>query len=136
MEICAVDTNILVRLLTGDDPEGQTQAEALFASHTIFIAPTVWLETEWVLRAAYKLDRPTIAHALARLLSLTQVTVLNELALHQSLEAYRDGLDFADALHYQHSPKLPLITFDKAFVKQAHTRDWNVTEPEGFKGKR
>ena len=44
-----VDTNIIVRLLTGDDPGQSEKARAVFKKPDIFIAETVMLEAEWVL---------------------------------------------------------------------------------------
>ncbi len=49
----AVDTNVLVRLLTGDDPEQEAASRALFARQSIWIAKTVLLETAWVLRSLH-----------------------------------------------------------------------------------
>ena len=50
----AVDTNILVRLLTEDDPKQTTAARSVFAAGPIWIAKTVLLETGWVLRSHYR----------------------------------------------------------------------------------
>lgn len=49
----AVDTNVLVRLLTGDHLGEETAARSLFSSGSIWIAKTVLLETGWVLRSLY-----------------------------------------------------------------------------------
>ena len=49
----AADTNVLVHLLTGDDPAQAAQARRLF-------------ETEWVLRFTYGLPRTTIASAFGK----------------------------------------------------------------------
>lgn len=49
----AVDTNVLVRLLTADDPKQLAAARSLFASDPIWVAKTVLLETGWVLRSLY-----------------------------------------------------------------------------------
>ena len=49
----AVDTNVLVRLLTGDDLKQAAAARSLFAAGPIWIAKTVLLETAWVLRSLY-----------------------------------------------------------------------------------
>jgi len=46
----AVDTNIVVRLLTNDDPEQAGRAAAVVKNGPVFIPKTVVLETEWVLR--------------------------------------------------------------------------------------
>ena len=45
----AVDTNIVIRLLTRDDEQQYQQAYALFQHYQIYIANTVFLEMEWVL---------------------------------------------------------------------------------------
>lgn len=49
----AIDTNIVVRFLTQDDPAQFKQAARLFRETELFIAESVLLETEWVLRFAY-----------------------------------------------------------------------------------
>ena len=54
----SVDTNVVVRLLTADDPKQFRAAEALFAAGPVWISKTVILETEWVLRDSYRLKRP------------------------------------------------------------------------------
>jgi len=46
----AVDTNVLVRLLTGDDPKQTATVRSLFVAEPIWIAKTALIETGWVLR--------------------------------------------------------------------------------------
>jgi len=46
----SIDTNVIVRLLTQDDPVQFKKSQELFKNHEIFITDTVVLETEWVLR--------------------------------------------------------------------------------------
>lgn len=50
----AVDTNIVVRLLTQDDELQYQKSQEIFQTQDVFIPDTVILETEWVLRFAYK----------------------------------------------------------------------------------
>ena len=69
----AVDTNGLVRLLTGDDARQAAAARALFAAESIWIAKTVLLETGWVLRSLYGLEERAIEEAFTRLLGLQNV---------------------------------------------------------------
>ncbi len=96
----AVDTNVLVRIITNDDRAQAARAVAfLSAEDSVLVAKTVMLELEWVLRAAYGLARTEISAALDRLLSLHNVEVEDEPAVARALEWYRDGLDHADALH-------------------------------------
>ena len=55
----ALDTNILVRVLTRDDPAQADLAAELMKSSDLFICKTVLLELEWVLRFAYmRLSNP------------------------------------------------------------------------------
>ena len=114
----AVDTNIVVRLLTGDDPEQMEQARQLFGAAEVFIPDTVILETEWVLRFAYELAPATIHASLLRLFGLPNVVIRDARALAQALEGYRQGMDFADSLHLALCEQCTdLFTFDKKFVR-------------------
>ncbi|WP_020560590.1 type II toxin-antitoxin system VapC family toxin [Thiofilum flexile] len=116
----AVDTNILVRLLVQDDALQAKKAEQLFANEQIFIADTVLLETEWVLRFAYKLSAEDIYLGLTQLLGLENVLVRDELAIQKALNGFQSGLDFADAWHLvqsQHCEKF--ATFDIKLIKKA-----------------
>ena len=54
----AIDTNIIVRLLTNDDPDQAAKAKSLIEGAEVFVATTVLLETEWVLRGAYRRIHP------------------------------------------------------------------------------
>ena len=57
-------TNVLQKiLLTGDDQPQFKKAKSLFEKESIFIATTVILETEWVLRYAYHFKPLKIADA-------------------------------------------------------------------------
>ena len=56
----AIDTNILVRLVTRDDDAQAKRAAALFEREAIYVGKTVLLETEWVLHFSYELSRPVI----------------------------------------------------------------------------
>lgn len=62
----AVDTNIVVRLLVADDPVQSQIAAGLFRQHPIFIALTVLLETEWVLRSSYRFSAKAIWGSVSR----------------------------------------------------------------------
>lgn len=54
--IIAVDTNVVVRLLTQDDELQFNKSVEIFRESAVFIPDTVILETELVLRFAYKWD--------------------------------------------------------------------------------
>jgi predicted nucleic acid-binding protein len=67
----ALDTNLLVRLLTGDDPaQAKRVAELIDTSTACFVPITVVLELEWVLRGAYRLVRQAVITALEGLLGI------------------------------------------------------------------
>ena len=95
----AVDTNIVVRLLTQDDEQQYNASLKLFQEQDIFIPDTVILETEWVLRFAYRFQPAEICQALQNLLGLPNVQVTDARLLAQVLQWHGQGLDFADALH-------------------------------------
>ena len=71
----AVDTNIVIRLLTRDDPQQTEQVRLLFANETILLPKTVILEVEWALRRLYHLGKVAIANALETLISLPKRSV-------------------------------------------------------------
>jgi predicted nucleic-acid-binding protein len=128
--VVAVDTNIVVRLLTADEPRQTARARRLFESETIFLAKTVLLETEWVLRRLYRLEREPVNRALEELLSLANVRCEDEPLLRQALAWNRDGLDFADALHLASSRTAErFVTFDRAMINTATTTGLAVSEP-------
>lgn len=96
----AVDTNVWVRYVTNDDPvQARRAVKLLSAADAVFVPKTVLLELEWVLRAAYRLPRPAIMKAMLHILGLPAVSVEQSTQVAQALDWYRNGLDFADALH-------------------------------------
>lgn len=116
----AVDTNVLVRFLTNDDPSQSRRARTLLAGHSVWIAKTVLLETEWVLRGLYQIEARRIADALERLLGLAGVHVENPRAVRAALDWFGEGLDFADALHLaSRGDADTFITFDSRFRRHA-----------------
>jgi len=118
----AVDTNVLVRLLTGDDAAQAKRAAALFKKESIFIPKTVLLETEWVLRRLYRLERVTVVSSFRKLGGLGNVELEQPLVVAQALQWCVDGMDFADALHLASSHSASkFATFDEQMKKNAPT---------------
>ena len=116
----AVDTNVIIRLLTEDDPAMTARAGKLFEQERIYLAKTVILETAWVLRPAYKFDPPEVVNAFERLLSLPNVTCEDTEAVTDAIQWTRRGMDFADALHLASSrAAAEFITFDRKFARRA-----------------
>jgi len=116
----AVDTNVLVRLLTGDDPDQTQRAVALFSQSQILISKTVLLETEWVLRYSYEQSPAVILAAFRNLIGLPQVTAEDGVAVAEALTGYETGMDFADALHLASGREAEAFaTFDARLKKRA-----------------
>lgn len=117
----SVDSNIVVRLLVEDDKKQAAFAKKLFKDNRIYLTKTVLLETEWVLRFAYELDRVTIHRAFENLLGLPQVTLEDPACLIKTMRWYGDHkMDFADAMHLAGSTHAEeFATLDKAFIKNA-----------------
>jgi predicted nucleic-acid-binding protein len=116
----AVDTNVLVRLLTGDDSKQAAATKALFASEPIWIARTVLLETGWVLRSRYSFEESTIRDAFTKLLGLKNVAVEDESSVARALDLAARGIDLADALHLVSGPPgAAFVSFDRSFVRRA-----------------
>jgi len=118
--VIAADTNVIVRLLTGDEPQQTAKARRLFDTETVFLPRTVLLESEWVLRRLYRLERTAIIRALDALISLPNVSCEDEPIVRQALAWSHAGLDLADALHLAASGTAErFATFDRTLVKAA-----------------
>lgn len=116
----AVDTNILVRLITNDDRRQASRALALFSAEEIFIGKTVLLETESVLRYSYQLSRQVIVTSLRKVLGLANVSVESPTQVVAALAWCERGIDFADALHLA-GPVRRFATLDVKLAKRART---------------
>lgn len=118
----AIDTNVLVRLLVHDD-EVQYQAasrlvgQAEAAGEPLLIGLGVLLETEWVLRSRYRLDKATIAATFTGLLETDGVVLEHEPTAEEALYIWNQhpSADFADCLHNARAAQLGrarFVTFD------------------------
>ena len=116
----AVDTNVLVRLLTEDDPKQAEAARSLFDALPIWIAKTVLLETGWVLRSLYGFDENAISESFAKLLGLPNVQTEDESAVAAALALTAHGIEFADAMHLSsRPPATAFVSFDQVFIRRA-----------------
>ncbi len=126
----AVDTNVVVRFLTGDDPAQASRAKAVIDAGDVFVATTVLLETEWVLRSVYGFAREDVARALGALAGLPGVSVESPVLLGEALQRTVSGMDFADALHLGAAERCEaMLTFDRRFIEAARDAAVSVTEP-------
>ena len=110
----AVDTNILTRYFRHDDSRQSPASMLIMAGRSVFCPKTVVLEFEWVMRYVYRHDARDIARCIDTLLELPNVTVEDEVQVANALQCYKQGMDFADALHLATSVHCEdLVTFDR-----------------------
>ena len=116
----ALDTNILVRFLTADDPVQSARARALLLrDREYFVAVTVLLELGWVLQSM-GWERAQLAPCLRALLALDNVRTQHPEAMALALGWFEQGLDLADALHLALSATATeFVTFDTRLQKKA-----------------
>lgn len=117
----AVDTNVLVRLLTLDDPK-QARAAAAFVEGGAWISHLVLAEATWVLSAVFARTPRQIADALSQLVEHDSLVVQEPDVVSQALAHYRKrpALGFSDCLILEIARKaghLPLGTFDRALSR-------------------
>jgi predicted nucleic-acid-binding protein len=117
----AVDTNILLRLLTRDDPRQSASAEA-FIEKGAWVSTLALAEAVWVLDALYKRSPAELAAAVEMLLSHKSLTIQEPDAVAAALELFRarPSLGFSDCLMLELARKaghLPLGTFDHGLGK-------------------
>jgi predicted nucleic-acid-binding protein len=126
----AIDTNILVRYLTNDDPVQSAKARALLTGHDIFVSTSVCLESERVLRSVYKFPSSATIAALRTIAGLPNIAIENPPLLAQALDRVETGMDFADALHLGAAAHCEsLATFDRKFIVAAASASPKVEEP-------
>ncbi len=93
-----IDTNILVRLLVGDDPAQQKiAAETLEEAEQVAISAHVFCEFAWVLERIYRVEKPDLSNAIRRILDMRNV-VASRPMIEAGLAVLDAGGDFADAV--------------------------------------
>jgi predicted nucleic-acid-binding protein len=120
----ALDTNVLARFFIDDpdDAESAKQRPAAFAAlaERSFVSVTVLLELEWVMRGFYELAAGDISRVLRALTSIAHITLEDRDAVLVAVDAFDQGLDFADALHLARSARASgFATFDQRLAKRA-----------------
>ena len=117
-----LDTNVLVRYLTQDDPWQARRASALVEDtlargERCFVNLVVLCELVWVLRGTYELDKRTVLDTLERILDTAQFEIDEKDQVREAVGSYRRGRgDFADYLighRNQHAGCLETATFDR-----------------------
>ncbi len=118
----AVDTNVLVRLITRDDERQAMAAQRFVEKSGGWVSHIVLTELAWVLDSVYALGRAEIAKAMELLLDQEQVVVQDPDVAIAALSLYRKGggHDFADCLIVEVARKAghgPVGTFDRKLAR-------------------
>jgi predicted nucleic-acid-binding protein len=113
----AVDTNVLVRLITRDDPRQVESAESFFENGA-WVSVLALAEATWVLVSVYELSSKALAKAIEMLLNHRDLVLQDAETVAAALELFRGrpSLGFSDCLMLQLARKaghLPLGTFDR-----------------------
>jgi predicted nucleic-acid-binding protein len=120
--VVAVDTNVLIRLITKDHAAQVARAVRLFQTEQVWVAKTVLLETDWVLRSLYGFDAQDVGAAFRKLAGLSSVELQDPSAVAQALSWRAAGIDFADGLHLASRGEAnSFATFDERFAKRTAT---------------
>jgi predicted nucleic-acid-binding protein len=122
----AVDTNVLVRLITRDD-SGQAASADGFVEKGAWVSVLVLAEAAWVLASVYELNSKELARAIEMLLNHRDLVLQDTEAVAEALELFRakPALGFSDCLILQLARKaghLPLGTFDRNLSKVEGTQ--------------
>ena len=114
------DTNVLVRAVTGDDPQQSRIAQATLANaDAVALAISALCELVWVLSRGYKIPASQIAEAVRAFLNGANV-VVNRRVAEAGLTMLDAGGDFADGVIAYEGNWLgaeAFVSFDKNAVK-------------------
>ena len=122
----AVDTNVLVRLITRDDARQAASADA-FVEKGAWVSVLALAEATWVLATVYEQKAAGLVTAVEMLLNHKDLTLQDSDAVAAALDLFRSrpALGFSDCLMLQLARKaghLPLGRFDRALGKTAGTQ--------------
>ena len=120
-----LDTNVLIRYLTEDDPHQTEKAAALIEARSPddpgFISLAALTEVSWVLQRSYRFDRKAIAAAIAALLYAQEVVIERAEAVREALRFFEESrAGFSDCLIAQLGQLAGCeytVTFDRAAAK-------------------
>ena len=116
-----IDTNVLVRIITGDDQALANKAIAEIessAQNKFCIVDAVLVELCFILEFhTYAMARTDIATAIESLIAIPQITVSDKTPLAMKLYKVHPKLDYADCLLFALGGKNGVLTFDKDLQK-------------------
>jgi len=125
-----IDTNVIVRYLTHDDPEQAPRAiefiELLTPEEPGYISDIVWVESFWVLTRVMRIPVADVLDRFQKMIDSDSVRVDDYLLLSNAIQAAGVGVDFADALISGNSKAAgcrSVVTFD---VGAARSLGWRL----------
>ena len=124
-----LDTNVLLRYLTQDDPKQSDRATEIIEGRLTeqepgFVSLVCILEVVWVLKSLYKRTRHQIANDIEMLLAADTLEIQNEQEVYYAVVSLRNGIGtFEDALIGSLGAWrgcLATLTFDEDAAKRLH----------------
>lgn len=121
-----LDTNVLVRYFTQDDPGQSRRATAFIEAQCTednagFVSTVVLCELTWVLDSGYGYKRTDIARLLRGMLSAPALLLENHDRVNRAVSLYEKGVaGFPDCLiacSCDDALAVPVYTFDQAAIK-------------------
>lgn len=114
-----VDTNVLIRHLTGDPPEMAARATAhLAAAEELFLADLIVAEVVYVLESFYELPRDQVAELVRSIIAFEPIRTIDPALLLRAIEVYEvDGIDFAEAYlvaNAEAAGVIEIVSFDRS----------------------
>ncbi len=112
-----LDTSLLVRYFTGDDPHKSRQCEQLFRKTeegrvTLFLTHLTIAEAIWVLSKKYQMTKPVLVESLRRLLNTPHILCDEAPLLLATLDLFGSkSISFVDAYHATFLPERGITTF-------------------------
>ncbi len=116
----AVDTNVLIRLIVGDDPDQVAFALDLAARDVFYVSFTVLEEVERVLRSRFGYGRDQIVTALRALPDLLSLRYEDDDDARWAIERYALSGELADYLHIASARTVGrFATFERRLTRRA-----------------
>lgn len=113
----AIDTNVLVRMITRDDPRQAAAADA-FVANGAWVSVLALAEASWVLTSVYEMSPTELGTSVRMLLDHEQLTIQDPDVIESALQTFlaKPAIGFSDALLLELARRaghVPLGTFDR-----------------------
>jgi predicted nucleic acid-binding protein len=114
-----LDTNVLIRHLTGDPPAMAARATAALADEEqLLLTDLVLAECVYVLESFYEIERSRVAELMRSAIAFPSIGTVDTPVLLRALEIYElDRLDFAEAYLVAHAEATgvgQILSFDRS----------------------